>query len=53
MSASGSINYFREVDGHYYYGIYLQCDKASHFGNKLSLPGLFDGMLYELNMQEK
>ena len=34
------------------YGICLQYGKASHLGKKLFLPGLFDGMLYELDMQD-
>ena len=34
------------------YGICLQCDKASHLGKKLLLPGLLDGMLYKLHMQD-
>ena len=51
MSASGSTNYFREVIEETHYGICLQYDKAGHLGKKMLLPGLFDGMLYELNMQ--
>ena len=35
-----------------HYGIYLQCDKASHLGKKLFLPGLLDNMLYKLDMQD-
>ena len=34
------------------YGICLQCDKASHLGKELFLPGLLYGMLYELDMQD-
>ena len=34
------------------YGICFQCDKVSHLGKKLFLPGLLDGMLYKLNMQD-
>ena len=35
-----------------HYGIFLQCDKASHLGKKLLLPRLLNGMLYELDMQD-
>ena len=35
-----------------HYGIFFQCDKASHLGKKLLLRGLFVGMLYELDMQD-
>ena len=34
------------------YGICLQCDKASHLGKKLFLPGLLYDMLYELDMPD-
>ena len=35
-----------------HYGIYLQHDKDSYLGKKLLLPGLFDGVLSELEMQD-
>ena len=34
------------------YGICFQGDKASHLGKKLLLSKLFDGILYELDMQD-
>ena len=34
------------------YEICLHCNKTSHLGKKLLLPGLLDGMLYELEMQD-
>ena len=54
MSASGSTNYFREVTGieETCYGICLQCDKNNHLGQKLLLPELLDGMMYELDIQD-
>ena len=34
------------------YRMYLQCDKASHSGKRLLLPGLLDDMLYESDIQD-
>ena len=34
------------------YRICFQCNKTSHLGKKMLLPGLLDGMLYELDMQD-
>ena len=34
------------------YGICLLCDKASHLGKKLLLPGLLDAVLYKLDLQD-
>ena len=46
MSASGSTNYFRKVDGHQRNLLQnlLSIEKASHLGKRLLLPGLLDGM---------
>ncbi|CAO2578492.1 hypothetical protein LEMLEM_LOCUS574, partial [Lemmus lemmus] len=35
-----------------HYRICLQCDKASHLGKKLLLPGLLNGMLYEMDVKD-
>ena len=54
MSASGSTNYFKRLMGieETRYRICLQCDKFRHLGKKLLLPGLLEGMLYKLDMQD-
>ena len=35
-----------------HYGVCFQYDKANHLGKKLLLPGLFDNMLYKLDIQD-
>ena len=54
MSDSDSTSYFRGLMGieETCYGVSLQCDKASHLGKKLLLPGLIYGMLYILGLQD-
>ena len=48
MSASGSTNYFKRMMGIEE----APYEVVSHLGKKVLLPGLLDGMLYELDIQD-